>query len=86
MDDITLNASWQGAGKIYWDEANTLEQDFYSQLGGSIALKKGAFTLSLWGRNLTNTDFYTFYFKSVGNNFFNPSKPCRMGVTLDFVF
>ena len=86
LDQISFNASWQGAGKIYWDEANTLEQDFYSQLGGSIALKKGAFTLSLWGRNLTNTDFYTFYFKSVGNSFYNHGKPCRMGVTLDFVF
>lgn len=84
LDQISFNATWQGAGKIYWDEANTLEQNFYSQLGASVDLKKGDFTLSLWGRNLTNTDFYTFYFKSVGNSFYNHGKPCRMGVTLSF--
>ena len=84
LDSVSFNATWQGAGKIYWDEANTLEQNLYSQLGASVDLKKGDFTLSLWGRNLTNTDFYTFYFKSVGNTFYNHGKPCRLGVTLSF--
>ncbi len=84
LDEVVLNASWQGAGKIYWNEANTLKQDFYSQLNASVELRKGDFSLSLWGRNLTNTDFYTFYFKSMNNNFYNHGKPCRLGVTLSF--
>ncbi|MBQ7963905.1 MAG: TonB-dependent receptor [Alistipes sp.] len=84
LDEVVLNASWQGAGKIYWNEANTLKQDFYSQLNASVELHKGDFSLSLWGRNLTNTDFYTFYFKSMNNNFYNHGKPCRLGVTLSF--
>ena len=83
---IDLNASWQGAGEIYWNEANTLKQDFYSQLNASVALKCQHFTLELWGRNLTDTDFYTFYFKSMNNNFYNHGKPCRIGATLSFDF
>ena len=84
LDDITLNASWQGAGKIYWNEANTLHQNFYSLLNASVQLRKGNYSLLLWGRNLTNTDYYTFYFKSVGNSFVNVGKPCRWGATFSF--
>ena len=84
LDEIVLSASWQGAGKIYWNEANTLHQNFYSLLNASVELRKGDFSLSLWGRNLTDTDYYTFYFKSMNNNFLNYGKPARLGVTLSF--
>lgn len=84
LDDVVVNCSWQGAGKIYWNESNTLSQNFYSQLGASVELRKGDFTLSLWGRNLTGTDFYTFYFKSVGNSFFSHGKPRQLGLTLSY--
>ena len=84
LDEVVISASWQGAGEIYWNEANTLKQDFYSLLNASVELRKGDFSLSLWGRNLTNTDYYTFYFKSMNNNFLNQGKPCRLGVTLSF--
>ena len=84
LDEVVFNASMQGAGKIYWNEENTLSQNFYSQLNASVELRKGDFSLSLWGRNLTNTDFYTFYFKSMNNNFYNHGKPCRIGATLSF--
>lgn len=84
LDDVVVNCSWQGAGKIYWNESNTLRQNFYSQLGASVDLRKGDFTLSLWGRNLTGTDFYTFYFKSVGNSFFSHGKPRQLGLTLSY--
>ena len=84
LDDVVFNCSWQGAGKIYWNESNTLKQNFYSLLGASVELRKGDFSLSLWGRNLTGTDFYTFYFKSVGNSFYNHGKPRQLGITLSY--
>ena len=86
LDDITLNASWQGAGKIYWNEANTLKQNFYSLLNASVEFRKGDYSLSLWGRNLANADYYTFYFKSMGNDFMSQGKPVRFGATLNFAF
>ena len=84
LDDVVVPCSWQGAGKIYWNESNTLRQNFYSQLGASVDLRKGDFTLSLWGRNLTGTDFYTFYFKPVGNSFFRHGTPRQLGLTLHY--
>lgn len=84
LDDVVFNCTWQGAGRIYWNESNSLYQNFYSQLGASVELRKGDFTLSLWGRNLTGTDFYTFYFKSVGNSFFSHGKPRQLGLTLSY--
>ena len=84
LDDITLNASWQGAGKIYWNETNTLKQNFYSLLNASIELRKGDYKLSLWGRNLADAHYYTFYFKSMGNDFMSQGKPCRWGATFSF--
>ncbi len=84
LDDVVFNCTWQGAGRIYWNESNSLYQNFYSQLGASVELRKGDFTLSLWGRNLTGTDFYTFYFKSVGNSFLCHGKPRSVGVTLSY--
>ena len=84
LDEITVSASWQGAGKIYWNEANTLSQNFYSQLNALLELRKGNFSLGLWGKNLTNTEFNTFYFRSVGNDFISPGKPIRWGISLSF--
>ena len=84
LDEIVLSASCQGAGKIYWNEANTLHQNFYALLNASVEFRKGDYKLSLWGRNLTNTDYYTFYFKSMGNDFMSPGKPCRWGATFSF--
>lgn len=84
LDDITLGINYRGAGRIYWNEQNTLPQDYYSLLGASVALHKGDFTLTLWGNNLTDTEYNTFYFKSVGNSFYSYGKPRVMGVTLSF--
>lgn len=84
LDEITVSASWQGAGKIYWNEANTLSQNFYSQLNASLELRKGDFSLGIWGKNLTDTEFNTFYFRSVGNDFISPGKPIRWGISLGF--
>ncbi len=84
LDDITINASCQGAGKIYWNEENSLHQNFYTLLNASVEFRKGDYKLSLWGRNLDNTEFYTFYFKSMDKNFMSQGKPCRWGATFSF--
>jgi len=84
LDAIVLGVNYRGAGRIYWDEANSHYQDYYSQLGASVELQKGDFSLSLWGQNLTDTEYNTFYFKSVGNSFFSYGKPRVLGVTLSY--
>lgn len=75
-----------GAGKIFWNEANTLAQPFYMQLGSSVTIGWRDVQVQLWGENLTNTRFDTFYFMSMQNEFLQKGRPLRLGVTLRYNF
>lgn len=79
---ILLDLNMRGAGPIYWNEANTLRQDFYSQFGASVAYERPEWSISLWGKNITSTRFHTFYFLSMGNEFLQRGKPRQVGVTV----
>lgn len=83
IHQLTISADWRGIGSIYWNEANTLRQPFYQTLGAQIALRMNNTTLTLWGRNLTNTDYNVFYFKSVGEEFFSKGQPLQLGIRLN---
>ncbi len=82
-DNVTFNAGWQGAGKIYWNEANTAEQKFYGLLSASVTLNSGRFSCQVWSKNLTRTEYNTFYFTSMGNSFVQRGKPRQFGVSID---
>ena len=83
LHQISLSADWRGTGSIYWNEANTLQQPFYSLLGAQLMLKFKHVQLTIWGRNLLNSDYDQFYFKSVGNEFFSKGKPLQAGVRIN---
>ncbi len=83
LDRITLGARLHGVGEIYWNEENTLRQPFYTLLSAHVGLQKGAFSLSVWGRNLTDRDYDTFYFKSVSRSFFSKGRPISFGIKLN---
>ncbi len=82
LDRLTFRVGYNGIGKIYWNEANSMCQNFYSLLNASIFAQKGVFSLELWGKNLTDENYYAFYFVSVGNTFLSRGKPAQYGVTL----
>ena len=86
LDEITADVNVRAAGNIYWDEANTLSQPLYAQLGASVTLRRGCASLQLWGENLTDTHFATFYFVSIGNEFVQRGRPLRFGATLRLSF
>jgi len=79
---LLLGAGVQGAGRIWWNEANTVGQPFYTVADASAGWSRGRVTLTLWGRNLTGADYNTFYFKSVGSSFVQRAKPLQVGVTV----
>lgn len=83
LTHLTISADWRGVGPIYWDEANTLRQSFYGMFGAQVALHMRKCSITLWGRNLTNTDYNTFYFKSVGKSFFSKGKPIHCGIKIN---
>ncbi len=72
----------QGVGRIWWNESNTFSQPFYNLLNASLAWSKGDYNISLWARNLTGTEYNTFYFKSVGRSFVQRGKPLQAGITM----
>ena len=86
LNKIIFDLNMKGTGKIYWNESNSLHQNFYAEAGGAITLSANKWELQIWGENLTDTRFNTFYFMSMGNEFLQRGKPARGGVTLRFNF
>ena len=83
---LTFGANATGAGKIYWTENNQASQDFYATLNGYISLKTNAVQIDLWGRNLTDNNYTTFYFESMGNGFEQRCKPLQLGIDVRLHF
>ena len=83
---LTLAANVRATGDIYWDEANTLRQPFYALLGASITWKQKHYSLQLWGRNLTDTQYKTFYFVSIQHHFLQRGHGRQLGATLRLDF
>ena len=82
---FSVYAGLSGTGRIWWDEANTLSQPFYTLLGADVRMEFKWFDLFFRGDNLSGTDYNVFYFKSVGNSFFQSGKPAvfTAGISLD---
>ena len=79
---LTFAANVRAVGDIYWDEANTMKQPLYAQLGASITWKQEHYSLQLWGRNLTDTDYKTFFFVSIQHHFLQRGHGRQLGATL----
>lgn len=82
LRSVTIDTHVKAAGKIYWNEDNSLSQPFYAQLGASVAFAGKHYTLEMWGKNLTDTKFNTFYFVSIKHQFLQRGHGCSVGATL----
>lgn len=83
---INVGAGVNGAGRIYWTEANDVYQDLYANLQAYVAFDFGALNLNLWGKNLTNAHYNTFYFENMNRGFAQVNKPLYFGVDLTMHF
>lgn len=81
---ISLDINYRNTGRIYWNETNSRKQNSYSLLGAGITADISDLEISIWGRNLTNSKFDTFYFMSMGNEFVQRGRPWQIGATLRF--
>lgn len=86
VDKVVLKADAKAVGDIYWDEANDYKQDLYFLLGAGVSLHHKNVGLSFWGKNLNDADYDTFYFRSMGNSFFQVGKPIQLGVSFKYEF
>lgn len=72
---LDIDASINGAGPFNWDETGTRQEPFRIKAGCRIALVFNEWEIYVRGDNLTGTKGRTFYFKSIGNEFFATDKP-----------
>jgi iron complex outermembrane receptor protein len=86
FDRMTLSLSYTGTGDIHWTEANDAVQSWYGLLNGKLTLTKGIASLSVWGKNLTNTDYTAFYFEALNNRFAQKGKPFTFGGSIAMIF
>lgn len=83
---LTVGADAHGVGRIWWNEDNSLCQPFYMLTGADVTLSFAHFDLFCQGSNLADRDYDTFYFKSVGNSFFQRGKPRRVTAGIRVTF
>ena len=83
---LTLGANYTGTGKIYWTESNSVSQPFYTTFGARASLNTKRMTITLWGKNLTDKKYNTFYFESASRGFEQHSKPAQVGIDINLHF
>ena len=80
LDQIQVDANYNGASRIYWTEQNNARQPFYGALNTRVAFNKGNAQIALWSRNTLNKKYGTFYFESMGNGFMQKGRPVQLGI------
>lgn len=83
---LTFGIGCSGAGKIYWTESNSVSQAFYSQLNSRISFRSKSIGATIWGRNLTDNKYNTFYFESASRGYEQHAKPLQVGIDLNLYF
>ena len=86
LKSLTIESNVRGIGEIYWNEENSIRQPFYALLGASATLAGEHYALELWGRNITDTRYHSFYFVSIGHTFLQRGHGATMGATLRLNF
>ena len=76
--ELALNSS---PLKIYWAEDNEVAQNFYALLNAKISITSGIFTWECWGKNITDTHYNVYCFKSSAD-YAQVGKPAYFGTSL----
>ena len=81
---LDVDASVHGEGPFSWNESETREEPFRLRAAARIALVFTDWELYVRVDNLTDESGSSFYFKSLGNEFFASSKPRTImtGITI----
>jgi len=86
VDAIVLSSQLNGAGRIYWTERNDISQPFYCLLNAEATLRAKWLQFTIWGKNLTSTEYGAFYFESFQKGYIQRGRPLTFGATVGFIF
>lgn len=84
LRSVTVGLNLSAQGKTYWDEQNSIGQNFYAILGAHADADFGPLHVNLWVRNLTDTKYNSFAVQSAATGtrytFAQRGNPFQMGV------
>lgn len=86
ISELTANVGYSGAGKIYWTEANDVSQSFYATVNARVSATAGPVQVDVWGKNIFDKEYSTFYFESMQRGFRQLGRPAQFGVDVRFRF
>ena len=84
-DCLLFNLQYTGTGKLYWAEDNKLTQPYYGLLNGKISAIKGNATVSLWAKNITNTEYMAYAFAMGAQQYAQKGKPFTAGISVNLL-
>jgi iron complex outermembrane receptor protein len=91
---LVLNLNLQGKDEFYFSDSHDFKSDAYSLFNASLIYSMDHYSLTLWGRNLTDEDYYVrgFFFGNDPRNGYTAKgytqlgEPLRFGLTLRMDF
>jgi hypothetical protein len=90
LKSVSFGANLSMQGKVYWDEANDYNQGIYALLGVHADADLGLVWLSLWGRNITDSEYNTFAVGSAATGtqqyFAQRGNPIQVGIDVKLHF
>lgn len=86
IDRLSATVGFNGAGRIYWTEANDISQPFYGTLNARIGVQRGMVELDCWVQNILDEKYTTFYFESLGSSLAQQGRPVHAGVDVRLRF
>lgn len=82
LQRIIVSASYKGTGDIYWDDKNSHKQDYYGIVDARISFVRANIKFDIWGSNLGNTKYESFYFEALGRKYVQQGRPLQAGIKL----
>ena len=81
MQNYSVSIQVDGKDSFYFSNSHNEQSDSYELLHANLTYKRGPFTLSLWGRNLTDEDYQVrgFYFGNDPANGWIPESYNQLG-------
>ncbi len=86
LEHVRLHADYRGAGRIYWNEANSASRNFAGTLNARLSADRGIAELSLYAYNILSTRYQEFYFETMQRGFAQYTRPAELGLQLRLRF
>ncbi len=91
---LLLNLNVQGKDEFYFSDSHDFRSDAYELLNASLIYSVNQYSVTLWGRNLTDKDYYVrgFYFGNdprdgyTAKGYTQLGEPLRFGLTFNMDF